>query len=100
MGSNDALTMAPEVHKLLFENEEVRVLDVCLSVAGKTENHWHPRNISYILQGGKMKVTKPIGNTSEIQLMSGEIVPGVEGEHIVENIGDTDIHTIQIEFKN
>ncbi|MBI5732443.1 cytoplasmic protein [Candidatus Jorgensenbacteria bacterium] len=99
MENNDALKIAPEVHSLLFENEKVRVLNVYLAVGKKTEMHWHPDNISYIIQGGKMRVTKPTGIASEVELIAGKVVAGTEGEHIVENIGNSDIHTIQTEFK-
>ncbi len=98
MENNDALTIAPEVHTLLFENEKVRVLNVYLSAGKKTEMHWHPDNISYILQGGKMRVIKQSGLV-EVELKATTVMSGTEGEHIVENIGNSDIHTIQVEFK-
>ena len=100
MGDNDALKMAPEVHSLLFENEKVRVLNVYLAVGKMTEMHWHSENISYIIRGGKMRVAKPTGIVSEVELVVGKVMVGIEGEHIVENIGNSDIHTIQIEFKS
>ena len=100
MENNDALKMAPEVHSLLFENEKVRVLNVYLAVGKMTEMHWHSENISYIIQGGKMRVTKPTGIVSEVELVVGKVIAGTEGEHIVENISNSDIHTVQIEFKS
>ena len=96
--NNDAVIIAPEFHKPLFENEKVRVLEVSLPIGRKTQMHWHPQNVSYILQGGRMKIIKPVGAVDEVELISGKVMAGSEGEHIVENIGDSDIHTIQIEF--
>ena len=37
----DALTAAPEHHKLLFENESVRVLDACIPLGEITDVHKH-----------------------------------------------------------
>lgn len=98
MKNNDALKIAPEVHSLLFENEKVRMLDVRLAAGEKTAMHWHPENISYVVQGGKMRVTRSDQTVVEVDLVTGKAIPGAEGEHAVENIGNSDIHTIQIEF--
>jgi len=97
--NNDAVTIAPEVHKILFENEKVRVLDVYLPIGRKTKMHWHPENVSYIIQGGEMRVMKVAGMVNEVKLIAGKVMAGTEGEHIVENIGSSDIHTVQVEFK-
>lgn len=98
MKDNDAVTIAPEVHSILFENDAVRVLDVCLAVGQKAEMHWHPDNLSYVLQGGMMRVIKRDQVTIEVELVAGKVIPGTDGEHAVENIGTSDIHTIQVEF--
>jgi len=99
MENNDALQVAPEVHTLLFENEKVRVLNVYLALGKMTDMHWHPENISYIVRGGKMKITKPAGAIIEVELTAGKVMAGAEGQHAVKNIGSSDIHTIQVEFK-
>ena len=98
MRDNNAVAIAPEVHTILFEDGRVRVLNVLLPTGQKTKMHWHPENISYILQGGKMRVTKSDNSTIKIELVSGAVLTGKEGEHIVENIGDSDIRTVQVEF--
>ena len=98
MQKNDAVSVEPGVHKVLFENERVRVLDVYLAVGGKTEMHWHPDSVSYVLNGGKMRVTRPDGTVVDVELVAGKVIPGTNSEHAVENIGNSDIHTIQVEF--
>lgn len=98
MQGNDAVTIAPEVHRILFEDEKVRVLNVYLPVGRKTEMHWHPNNISYVVSGGKMRILRQDKTVVDVSLAPEIVIPGSEGEHIVENIGSSDIHTIQVEF--
>ena len=99
LSKDDALEMAPNVHKLLFENEKVRVLGIMIKPNEVAKMHWHPENISYILASGKLKITKPEGTISEVELKAGQITSAKAGSHEIENIGDTDVSTIQIEFK-
>lgn len=95
----DAVTKAPGVHKIIFENEKVRVLDVIAQPGEKTAMHWHPDNISYIAVGGKLKFTKPDGSTIVVELQPGQVTAPGEGSHEVENIGDSVVHAIQVELK-
>ena len=98
MSRDDAVTIAPDVHKVISENHGVRILEVKLRVGAKAEMHWHPENVSYVIAGGKMKVTKQDGTSAEVELTPGQVINGVDGYHEVENIGTTDIQTIQIEY--
>jgi oxalate decarboxylase/phosphoglucose isomerase-like protein (cupin superfamily) len=99
MGRNDAVKIAPEVHSVEFEDDKIRVLDVNLPAGKKAGMHWHPRSFSYVVSGGEMSIEKPDGTVLNVKLEDGAGLSGVEDEHAVENIGITDIHTIQIEFK-
>lgn len=97
---NDAVSVAPDIHRVIFENEKVRMLDVVMKIGDKVPLHWHPANINYILSGGKIKFIKPTGENVELELQAGQTTSAdSEVMHAVENNGPTNIHTIQIEFK-
>lgn len=95
----DAVTAAPEVHRVLLENPTFRVLDVRVPPGAKTALHAHPENVSYILKGGSMRFTAPDGAVREVQLVPGQVTAPGPGAHVVENTGTTEIHVIQVELK-
>ena len=51
---DDAVSAAPEVHKAVFENDKIRVLDVVVPKGYKSASHWHPKNMGYVLKAGKL----------------------------------------------
>ncbi len=96
---DDAVSAAGDVHENIFENEKIRVLDVHVPLQYKSASHWHPKNMSYVLQSGQLRIVLPDGTIKDVILSEGQVNQG-EGMHIVENIGDTEIRIIQIEFKD
>ena len=95
----DAVTIAPHVHKVIFENEKLRVLKVAIKPGEIAEMHWHPENINYVLSGGKLRFTKTDGKNVETILNEGQVTSSGSGSHVVENIGNTEVQTVQIELK-
>jgi len=96
---NDAINLAPELHEVLFEDDKVRVLKVTVPAGAHAEMHWHPRNFNYVLAGGKLRIKKDDGTTVEVELREGEVLPGDEVVHEVDNLGDTEVRTIEVEYK-
>lgn len=96
---DDAVGAAGEVHKTVFENEKIRVLDVVVPIGFKTAMHWHPKNMGYVLAAGKLRFILLDGIIKEVELTDGQVTSG-EGSHIVENIGDTEVRVLQVEFKD
>ncbi|HLD63969.1 MAG TPA: hypothetical protein VI913_03700 [Candidatus Peribacteraceae bacterium] len=95
----DAVSAAPEVHAVVFENETFRVLDVKVPRQAVTAMHSHPKNICYVLAGGTLRFTLPEGSIDDLQLKIGQVTSSNGGAHIVENIGSTEVHVIQVELK-
>jgi len=96
---DDAVTVAPEAHKVIFENEQIRVLDVIVPPGFKSASHWHPKNMGYVIIPGKLRFTLPDGTVKEVELAKDQVTQG-EGSHVVENIGETEVRVMQIEFKS
>ncbi len=95
---DDAIGAAPEVHKNVFENESIRVLDVMVPLGHTTAMHWHPKNMGYVLTGGTLRFTFADGASKEVTVTENQVTQG-EGSHVVENIGTTVVRVLQIEFK-
>ncbi|MGA8742705.1 MAG: hypothetical protein WB561_16080 [Terracidiphilus sp.] len=102
----DALTAAPEHHKLLFENESVRVLDTCIAVGETTPLHAHRwPGALYVLSWSNFVRRDANGTVILDSRMIPAILPGAAlwspplAPHTLENIGDTELHVIAVEMK-
>ena len=96
---DDAVTIAPDIHKLVYDDEQLRVLDVRVAPGAKAALHRHPRNITYILKGGTLRFADEKDVTKDVTFQDGHTAHMPETLHAVENIGTTELHAIQIEFK-
>jgi len=104
----DAMAAAPEHHDLLFENEQVRVLDSLVRPGDATPVHTHRwPSLLYVLSTSDFVRYKPDG---EIVLDSRESDSMVEPgkaiwspplkPHFVRNVGNGDLRVITIELKD
>jgi quercetin dioxygenase-like cupin family protein len=95
----DALQAAPNVYKLLMENDRVRVLYVQAKPGEKTKLHSHPDRVVYVLSDQILKFTSAEGQTKELELKTGQVLWIEAGAHTTENIGKTDAHNLAVELK-
>jgi mannose-6-phosphate isomerase-like protein (cupin superfamily) len=97
---DDAVNIAPHLHKVIFEDDKMRVLKVTVNPGDKAEMHWHPRNINYVLSAGTLRFDRPDGTSVDVDLTEGQVTSSPsESSHAVENIGDGIVSTIQVELK-
>lgn len=103
----DALIASAEHHKLLFENESVRVIDAKIP-AGEITNlhtHQHPASlyfvswsdfIRYDAAGNVMADSRSLEKIPApgTAMWSGPLLP-----HTLRNIGNNDLHVISVEIK-
>jgi quercetin dioxygenase-like cupin family protein len=88
-----------ETHKVLLDNDQVRVLDVRIQPGQKIAMHSHPENVVYYVSDYKIKVTSPDGKTAIREGKAGTAVWFGPLTHAVENAGTTEIHLVQTEMK-
>jgi len=95
----DPLRVAPDTHKLAFENVFVRVLDVHVP-PGKTEpRHRHPHGLSVYFTDWDVKVTVD-GKPAQVNSRkSGTFAWSDAVVHTVENVGKTEGRVLRIELK-
>lgn len=96
---DDIVKLSPDVHKLIFENDTIRMLEVCVRPGATVPMHTNPENINYILAGGTLRLIDPDGSTVDFQLTERQVIPAPVGRHAVENIGQTEVRTLCIELK-
>ena len=95
----DALQAAPDVYKLLMENDRVRVLDVRIKPGEKTKMHSHPDRVVYVLSDHRLKFTSADGQNKELELKAGQVLWIEAGSHTTENTGKTEAHNLAVELK-
>ena len=95
----DPLRVAPDTHKLAFENQFVRVLDVHVP-EGKTEpRHRHPHGMSVYFTDWDARVTVDGGQPELHHRAAGTFAWSDAIVHTVENAGKTEGHILRIELK-
>lgn len=103
----DALTAASKHHKLLLENERVRVLDTCIPSGERTAVHTHKWPATYYVMSWSDFIryddkdnividSRTLANLPSVgtAMWSEPLVP-----HSLENVGSQDLRVISIELK-
>jgi quercetin dioxygenase-like cupin family protein len=97
--AQDAVKLAPDMNKVLFENDRVRVIEVTTPPGKVLEMHSHPDHLVYMLEDNKTKMTGKDGKASEVDGTKGAVRWVDATSHKVENVGKTPIHAIVVELK-
>ena len=103
----DALIASPQHHKLLFENETVRVLDTLIPPGEITAVHTHQWPASlYIISWSDFIRYDAAGNVLvDSRTLAVAALPGAALwtepllPHTLKNIGDKDLQVISVEIK-
>lgn len=85
-------------YKVIFENERVRVLEYIDKPGDKTTLHHHPDTFTYTLGPFERKLYFN-GGEKIVSKKAFEAGWQEEQDHIGENIGDTNTHTLLVELK-
>lgn len=104
--SLDALAAAPKHHKLVFENERVRILDTRIPAGDLVPVHTHRwPAVYYTIVPGEFVRRDGEGSV----LLDTRVTPRLPGSaawieslppHSVENVGPAEIHLISCELKS
>ena len=98
MSSHDPTVTDPELYKVIFENERVRVLEYKDLPGDKTRPHQHPDSVMYTLSSFQRRISAG-GREVNVDLAAGQVRWLGAQEHTGQNTGSTDTRTIFIELK-
>lgn len=90
---------APKGHKVLLENDRVRVLEVLIKPGDTSGWHSHPACVVYQLSDARVRFNLPEGKSREVESKRGDIVWSEGGPHEVINVGPADDYGIIVELK-
>lgn len=97
--SNDAVAVDPDVHKVILENEFIRVFDARASTGTKGPLHTHPPMVLVSLGKSRFRMTLADGKTTIFDLNPGQAM-WVEGAHHSWELLAGELHAIGIEIKS
>ena len=97
--AQDPLVVGPDIYKLVFENERVRVMEVTFNPGDKIGSHSHPDHLAYILEPGLIRISHPDGTSMDVDGKAGDVLWIKAETHSAENIGSTKMRILVVELK-
>ncbi|GAB3206000.1 cytoplasmic protein [Nocardia tengchongensis] len=96
--STDPAVVNPDLYRVIFENDRVRVLEYRDRPGDRTAPHHHPDSVLYPLNSFRRRITAN-SEQVEVALTAGQVRWLGAQEHSGENIGDGETHALFIELK-
>ena len=97
----DPVKVAPTTHKLLFENEYVKVIEAKIPPGVHDAKHAHKKGVLVFLADYDMQMKSfPKGETKTIHRTAKTVVWSEPLVHETVNVGKTTSHAIRIELKD
>ena len=96
----DPVNISPQYYTVLFENNQVRVIEYRLRPGEKEPMHSHPEGVVRYLSEAAFRATLPDGTVSEGSAKEGDVQWRGFTRHAVENIGKTEAIAFAVELKS
>lgn len=94
----DPTVTDPELYKVLFENDRVRVLRYLDKPGDRTNRHEHPDSVLITLSDFRRRFT--VGDkTIDVEKSPHEVIWSPAQSHVGENIGTTNTDVLFVELK-
>ena len=97
--AQDPVKVSPDQFKVLFENEQVRVVEFNAKPGAKSPMHSHPDHVLYIVTGGKARFTLPDGKSQEMDSKAGDVRWNPAGTHATESLSETKAILVELKKK-
>ncbi|MEV6824726.1 cytoplasmic protein [Amycolatopsis sp. NPDC051102] len=96
--TGDPADTNPELYRVVFENERVRVLEYRDGPGDRTAPHRHPDTVMLTLSAFRRRISAG-GREVQVDLPAGAVRWVAAQEHSGENIGETPTHSFFVELK-
>ena len=98
MSSDDPTVTDPDLYRVIFENDRVRVLEYRDGPGDQTHPHRHPDSIMYALTSFHRRISHD-GHSVDVEIPAGAVRWVGAQEHAGHNTGDRATHSIFVELK-
>jgi len=86
-------------YKVVFENDDVRVLRITYGPGEKSVMHYHPDAVAVFTTDNQVNFTLPDGKVLETTSVKGQAIWTPAGKHLPQNVGDEPLELILVELK-
>ena len=97
--AQDPLEVAPNMYKLLSENDRVRIMEVTSKPNDTVAMHSHPDHVAVFITDGTLTLSYPDGSFKEASGKAGEAMWIPAESHAAKNTGTTEVKIVVIELK-
>ena len=97
--AQDAVKADPKHYKVVFENDQVRVMHVTYGPGEKSVMHGHPANVAVFLTDGLIRFAMPDGKSQDVPVKAHTTQWDPGGVHLPANIGDKPLEVMLVELK-
>lgn len=97
--SRDAVLIDPDSHRVVFENEHVRVIENLSSVGKKSPMHTHGSMLVVSLDRARLKMTVPDQDPFILDLHPGQVLWLDDPDHAWEILAGQ-LHVVAVEVKS
>ncbi|MFN0156952.1 MAG: cupin domain-containing protein [Bacteroidota bacterium] len=97
--AQDPITAGPNIYKMVFENERVRLLEVTFQPGDSIGVHSHPDHAVYALMPGSLAIYEVGGKPMEVTMKAGEAAFLPAQAHSAKNTGKTAMKVLVVELK-
>lgn len=94
----DPVEVNPELYRVVFENDRVRVLEYTDEPGDRTRPHAHPDSVMVTMSSFRRRLSSQ-GREVDVELPAFQVRWLDAQEHSGENIGATQSHAVFIELK-
>lgn len=96
----DPVEVGPDIYKVVFENEKVRVSEITFKPGAKIPMHDHAGDhFVYAMSPATMLFSYPDGKTMQAEIKTGQVVWSGPETHAAENVGETEFRALVTENK-
>lgn len=97
----DPVVVSPDLYRVLFENQHIRVVEYAIAPGEHDRPHTHPPKFMVVLASGRLKIDIGNGETIISEEETGAAKwTAARGLHTAENTGDTTVRVLLVEPKS
>jgi len=97
--AQDAVKADPKHYKVVFENDQVRVLHITYGPHEKSVMHAHPPNVAVFLTDSVIRFAMPDGTSQDVPVKAHSTQWDPGGMHLPENTGEKPFELMLVELK-
>jgi quercetin dioxygenase-like cupin family protein len=98
--SQDPALVVPTDVSVRLENDSVRVIEALIPPGFKEKLHTHPPYVTYVLDGGNVRLHNSDGTSRDAELKPGQAYFTDRITHWAENTGTSTLHLILVEIRH